>query len=390
MVFTSSCKKEKDEEMVVESISVLENTVATFLVGDPLGNDIVLYSVSDDKNVHEVTVQTNIGDFYTHECISNYGTINEKYDYAVTKTNGNVDKYYTYLIERKSGTAYKISDGYLVDFADNFAPIVEWDNNGNIYFYVLAEDFEFYKLNTNALPHIDKKTISKPDERIANFTVDRDGNLLYSSIIDNDNRFIRLVSADGDETEIAAGDFPYASMWLGLDGEICVEHDGAFHKVDVENKKLVEWTDNSTMRECFYEYLLKIEDKDKMIFVGDCDTYAEVYPEVRQSLSYEGGFGIASHTGASASSDFVYMTGFDESGIYHIVKIDPNNNSYSKIRPEKLELHRVVSVDNDNVIVSGYDFNNNQYFIGHADFSANELKVLQRFDERVTLTFHKK
>jgi hypothetical protein len=226
------------------------------------------------------------------------------------------------------------------------------DNKNNFYYryYAPVEGYYLRKVNYTDSDNITATQHIVDTESIDHFVVDSNGNIAYTASIGSKEVY-RMRESDGRYSNL-----PYTQYWIGLDGNI---------------------TSNEYMTNQHYKFKLS----NKLIAVRDGSDTPIVIDNGTEINTLN--LPLSEISIAKSSSNYVYISGTDNSDNTVIVKFNPNDNSFSQIYNGTYNLYDFDVTSDDCIIFSA--LNDGKTVLGKIDKEGDLTITYESDDEKITI-----
>jgi hypothetical protein len=295
-----------------------------------------LFKITQEGYIVEVSYLDQKGDTIV-SAVSPYNICNLSDNFLTVS----FENYGTYLVRKSDGAVFKGNKlpislpgslGHRPDL------VIQQDGSGNIY-YVLNQ--EVVKLIVSDPNNVSVSTYSASGDQVSfGFVVDNAGNMLYNNRYRHaSGRFENFNKCSGEWTDIN-NDFIYGRS------------DGPYYSVRriIPSTPVgVEKYGDSTFLVNGISHLVKIKAKNKIVGQG-AEFVFELYNQdgIVSKLPYSH-FGVSTIKMMASSDNFYYIIGTNASLQSMVLKVDPNNHTYSSFSTSDYDIYNLV-VSNTDVI----------------------------------------
>jgi len=378
-------------------------------------NDVTvnrLFKITDEGVVQEVTYENEDGETIS---ISLYPTniIIMSDEYLIVTFN----KDEHYLVNSSTGACYEYTKD-LPNHNPNKTEYFDWgskqsefpffndyssfstkhilnDSYGNIYFLIPAIFFgaglhdptkysvSIRKITVTDINNVTISTVSAQNDYVTSFGVDQYGNIAYSGYED-DRKMNSLARYRGYNGGFEA--LPYASsgtlFWTGFNGKLYYSRDG-ISEITPTPYTVTQYSTISP----YGNTLLKMKSKGRILLLGDTSG-VEVYNHTTQTASEikYSTFGMQSVKSniAAASDNYYYLAGISGTK-YVLVRVNPDDNSYTTLLNGGYDIYKMTVRGNDTVVFNALRLSDGAIILGEIS-KAGTLTVLdETLHEEITV-----
>ena len=282
ILFTNGCKSGSDTNNALNPETYDNNTVniskmdisdakGLFISGVEASKSISkssseyqenkLFKVKEDGTIEEVVYYNSTGETITNSLLpSAIYKVNSEYTiityYGYYSNNSNIYDYYGqcgFLVRTSDGAVFSLEKAGFPSnwyYNQNFAneKPVQTDDFGNIYYirnYYTnnTSKQDLVKINVANLSNLTAEVINPESDLVQAFSVDKSGNVMFSSYINNDSnqRRFRIKTTSNSLNNISTEEYNTPVFWKGFDGN--------FYLVRNNEIKSISITSDSTIKE---------------------------------------------------------------------------------------------------------------------------------------------
>lgn len=264
--------------------------------------------------------------------------------YSIYNLSGNFltvsfENYGTYLVRKSDGAVFKgsklpVSPAGPIPHRPDLT--IQQDGNGNIY-YVLNQ--EVVKLAVSDPNNISVSTYSASGDQVSfGFIVDNAGNMLYN------NRY-RHASGGFENFNKCSGE------WTDINNEFIYGRSNdqylSIRRIIPSTPVGVETYGDTTFLVNCISHIAKVKSKNKIVGQG-CEYVYELYNQdgIVSKLPYSY-FGVSRINMMAASDNFYYIIGTNASLQSMVLKVDPNNHSFTSFSTSDFDIYNLVVSTSD-------------------------------------------
>lgn len=371
-------QKDTTTPAIIERLNLTEAKIL-MLVDDKISNQEVtkLYMINRNDKVQLVDIETDTDtNFYLNNEIENVFDIDNRF--LALKTYFGTNK--NYIIEKNTGNAYPIDEIASINLSifhqhGNFSSeMITSDENGFIYF--LDENSnQIVRLDISDLNNITSQIASFEEDRVSQFTVDKNGNVVYEARYNGDN-VLRAISFDKSEVNQLPGsaNISWNYRFRGTDGYIYYEYD-RISKITFNPFTVSQYANDDINSGCGYE-LLRVKNKSTNIAIGGCTSIAQ-YSNSDASvinIDYQN-WNISEIIMSKSNDDYYFITYKNTNGNIILNKVDPLDHIPENLIENRYEIND-FDVRNDNTVYfKALDTERLKSFIGKLN-TEGEVEIL--------------
>ncbi|MDE5418454.1 hypothetical protein L3049_10580 [Labilibaculum sp. DW002] len=295
-----------------------------------------------------------------------------------------------YLVRLSDGAAFSF-DGATPKVRKPFPEYngEEFSSNGNEIIYITEND-ELIALDVVNPNSLSFKLLSASGDKVDSFCADSDGNVIYSSYDDGDNRVLRYRNASNG-FELLPGTYQniHTHFWTDPDDNNIFffnSDNNYIQKINTTPFTVNNFGNKEPLGGMYTHNLLKIKNKNRVIAISSDEYIYDLYnnnQDVRSILITA--FGLKSLKFGAASDNYYYVIGLNDTGKANLLKIDPTDDSYEVLINGSYDISKLDVSPNDEIIFNALSMADGKNVIGEIDPSGNINIIDETINSQVTV-----
>ena len=366
-----------------------------------------LFKITEDGYVEEVKyLDENKKEITISQQPAVIQTVNEEYIFVGFGWSGYVES--SYLVRKSDGAVFDMTKVGNPEYHSEGKKehLIDIDRQNKIYYKTIDNHTsrrKIIKIDLNGNNFLTATTVSASVDSVDSFIVDRDGNIIYSALVETSDETIqRLRKTNGDFEKV-----PQGYYWIGLDGYlyyqttnsdeykemefdydagIAIEYGYPIRKITIDN--------SYNLNDTIYGYVIgtfkisnsyrsygvsgyKINTKDRMYFIDNLDIL-EVHNEnnsprrvVLDSLD------ISTVRTVYATENYYYIAGVDSNENNFLVQVNPINDSYEHLLPQGVyDVYSFTASETDGITFNALRMNDLKKIIGKVGIDGGDVTII--------------
>jgi hypothetical protein len=268
------------------------------------------------------------------------------------------------------------------------------DSYGNIYFLVPAIFFgpglhdptkhsvSIRKITVTDINNVTISTVSAQNDYVTSFGVDQYGNIAYSGYED-DRQMNSLARYRGYNGGFELLPYGGGCFWTGFNGKLYYSGNGI--------SEITPTPYTVTQYSNLYvngNTLLKMKSKGRILLLGDTSG-VEVYNHTTQTASqinYSTLFGMQSIKSniAAASDNYYYLFGISGTQ-YVLIRVNPDDNSYTTLLNGGYDIYKMTVRGNDTVVFNALRLSDGAIILGEISKTGTLTVLDETLHEEITV-----
>ena len=286
-----------------------------------------------------------------------------------------------YLVRKSDGAVFDMKNAGM-PFLNNMgwinAPFFHTDKKNNMY-YIIDEissvPRKIIRVNLSGEVSLASVTVSPSTDSVTWFEVDKDGNIIYEGrSINTSKDFLRIRKNTGGLKNISAN-----SYWIGLDDCIYIRDSSHIKKITIDAEDNVTENDYGILdNSYFYRWgSYKLNFKTRIIIICG-NSISEVYnPSSSPRTITLTGLTLNIVTDVKSTENFYYIAGKDNSGNTILIKVNPENDSWTNLLPDNnYELYTFTASETDGITFNALRLSDGKKIIGKVGINGGGVTVI--------------
>ncbi len=293
----------------------------------------------------------------------------------------------SFIIRKSDGFAFDLEKNipYYKSTANPNHKVMQSDDNGNFYTILqtgsAGNDGVVYKINIVS-DSITKEIYSLDGDVVSNFNVDSYGNLAYNGTDKNNNSIVKYLKATGEELSLPGSNGTQRVFYNDFDGNMNMHM--PYENIEGTDTKRINGLDY-TISDYGTASIGTFENSASILYMENKGSVMAIFGSIYEIVNEESEprnleitskFNLSSITLSSASKNYYYISGLNDEYKTVLLKIDPNNDSYTTLINGEYDLSSMSVSKNDSVSFNALRNSDAQNVIG--SISADGIiKVIQ-------------